>query len=169
MQRGGYAVGLNTDLSENVHPNFVRMGDRVKIRDGVILYGSEKRPLIIGNDVYINARCLLHAGSAPLVIGNRVTLSCGVVIHTDTGPNTSPALQEIYPITAGGVTLEEDVWIGTYVVILPSVRVGHGSVVGAQSVLRSDVPPHSLVVGSPGQVVRTFEEQKARCHVCTPR
>jgi len=169
MKRGGYSCGADVDLSEDVHPNFVRMGSRVRMRGGTILFGSEARPIAIGDDVYINARCVLHGGAAQLTIGNRVTLAIGVAIHTDSGPNTSPLLQKDFPITAKDVTIEDDVWIGDYAVILPGVTIGHGSVVGAGTVVRTSVPPHTVVVGNPQQVLRVLEKTKHECYACTLR
>lgn len=156
MKRIGYTCGVECDFSENVHPNGVKMGDRVRIRDGAIMYGSAEHPLLIGDDVYINARCLFHGGSAQIKIGSRVTFACGVVIHSDSGPNTSPLLQERYPITSGPVTIEDDVWIGTYAVILPGVTIGRGSVIAAHTLVTEDVPPNSLVGGIPARILKTL-------------
>ncbi len=155
MKRGGYKTGSDVDLAEDVHPNFAKLGDRVRIRSGTILFGSQKYPLIIGNDVYINAKCVIHGGSARIKIGNRVTLAVGVIIHSDSGPNTSPMLQKTYPIVAKPVTIGDDVWIGDYAVIMPGVKIGKGSVVGAYSLVKTDVPPCTVVAGQPAQVIRT--------------
>lgn len=154
MKRGGYKAGNDVDLSEDVHPNFAKLGDRVRIRPGTILFGSEQYILTIGDDVYINARCVIHGGSARIKIGNRVTLAVGVVIHSDSGPNTSPLLQKSYPIVAKPVTIEDDVWIGDYAVILPGVRIGKGSVVGANSVVKRDVAPGTVVAGQPARLIK---------------
>jgi acetyltransferase-like isoleucine patch superfamily enzyme len=156
MHRGGYICGSDVDLSEDVHPNEVKMGSRIKIRTGTILFGSKGRELEMGDDVYINARCVLHGGSAKLKIGNRVTMAIGVCVHTDSGPNTSELLQKSYPITAADVTIEDDVWIGDYAVILPGVTIGKGSVVGAHAVVKENVPPNSVVAGQPARVVKTL-------------
>ena len=108
-----------------MHPNHVAMGSRVKIRAGTILFGSAVAPIRIGDDVYINAKCVLHGG-ALLTIGDRVTLAIGVLVHTDSGPNTSPLLRASYPIVASPVTIGDDVWIGDYAVVLPGVTIGKG-------------------------------------------
>jgi len=47
-----------------------------------------------------------------------------------------------------------DVWIGTEALFMPGVTVGHGSIIGARTVVTKDVPPYSVVVGSPGKVVK---------------
>lgn len=144
---------MDVDLSEDVHPNHVAMGSRVKIRAGTILFGSAVAPIRIGDDVYINAKCVLHGGGALLTIGDRVTLAIGVLVHTDSGPNTSPLLRASYPIVASPVTIEDDVWIGDYAVVLPGVTIGKGSVVGAFSLVKEDVPPGSVVAGQPARII----------------
>jgi serine O-acetyltransferase len=54
--------------------------------------------------------------------------------------------------------IEERVDIGCGVCILGSVRIGHDSVIGANSVVLKDVPPFSLVVGAPARVVKSLKE-----------
>lgn len=51
------------------------------------------------------------------------------------------------------VVVEEDVWIGTNVTLLSGVRVGRGATVGAGAVVRTNVPPYSIVMGNPAKVV----------------
>ena len=55
------------------------------------------------------------------------------------------------------VTIEDHVWIGSRVVILPGVSIGHHSVIGAGSVVTRNIPANCLAVGSPARVVRRFE------------
>ncbi len=49
--------------------------------------------------------------------------------------------------------IESDVWIGANASILPGVRVGSGSVVGAGAVVTRDIPPGKVVVGVPARVI----------------
>lgn len=51
------------------------------------------------------------------------------------------------------IIIEEDVWIGNHVILLSGVKVGRGSEVGAGSVVRTNVPPYSVVIGNPCKVV----------------
>jgi maltose O-acetyltransferase len=64
--------------------------------------------------------------------------------------------REVVPLPAQ-VIIEDHVWIGSRVVILPGVFVGHHSVIGAGSVVT--IPPNCLAVGNPARVVRRFVEQ----------
>lgn len=52
------------------------------------------------------------------------------------------------------VIIEDDVWIGTHVVILPKVKIGRGAVIGAGAVVTSDVAPYSIVGGVPAKLIK---------------
>ncbi|MBQ4013139.1 MAG: acyltransferase [Bacteroidales bacterium] len=56
-------------------------------------------------------------------------------------------------VSKGPVVIEDNVWIGDKATVLPGVRIGAGSIVGANAVVTRDVPPHSLVVGNPGRII----------------
>lgn len=51
------------------------------------------------------------------------------------------------------VVLEEDVWLGSNVVLLNGVKIGRGAVIAAGSVCRNKIPPYAIVVGNPAKVV----------------
>jgi maltose O-acetyltransferase len=57
---------------------------------------------------------------------------------------------------AAPVIIEDHVWIGSRVIILPGISIGHHSVIGAGSVVTKDVPANCLMVGNPAHVVRRF-------------
>jgi hypothetical protein len=52
------------------------------------------------------------------------------------------------------VEIGHDVWIGDGVMIAPAVKIGHGAVVGARSLVLKDVPPYAVVAGSPARILR---------------
>jgi hypothetical protein len=62
-----------------------------------------------------------------------------------------------------GITPDADIYVGTNCFfgygaqVLGNVRIGHGCVIGAGAVVRSDIPPFSLVVGSPARVIKRFD------------
>jgi serine O-acetyltransferase len=50
--------------------------------------------------------------------------------------------------------IEDQVWIGPHAVIIGGVRIGKGSIIGAGTIVTKDIPPHALVVGNPGEVIK---------------
>ncbi len=57
-------------------------------------------------------------------------------------------------ITAQGIVIEDDVWIGAGAIVLDGVTIGRGSVIGAGAVVADDIPPYSIAVGSPAKPIR---------------
>jgi acetyltransferase-like isoleucine patch superfamily enzyme len=55
------------------------------------------------------------------------------------------------------VVIEENVWIGANSVILPGVKIGNNSVIGAGSTVIEDVPPLSVAVGNPAKIIRKYD------------
>jgi acetyltransferase-like isoleucine patch superfamily enzyme len=67
-------------------------------------------------------------------------------------------LESISP--ARPIRLERNVWVGFDCCILPGVTIGEGSVIGARSVVASDIPPFTVAAGNPARVVRAFTKEE---------
>ncbi len=57
------------------------------------------------------------------------------------------------------ITIENDVWLGSGVHIMPGVTIGRGCVIGAGSIVTKDIPPYSLAVGNPCHVIREITDE----------
>lgn len=95
-------------------------------------------------------------------IGDNVLIGQSVRFHSE---NHVFARSDV-PIKAQGVTnqgiyVEDDVWLGSGVILLDGVRVGTGAVVAAGSVVTEDVPAYTVVGGAPARVLKTRQEQAA--------
>ena len=92
----------------------------------------------IGESSNMQDLCCLHVtrDRNPTILGDRVTVGHGVILH--------------------GCSIESHCLIGMGAIVMDRVKVGQGSIVGAGSVLTQglQVPPRSLVLGSPGRVMR---------------
>lgn len=80
-----------------------------------------------------------------ITIGDRTMISPKVTLVTEGHP-VEPS-ERYDAITVAPILIEEDVWIGAAATVLPGVRIGRGSVVGAGAVVARDVPPMSVVTG----------------------
>lgn len=69
------------------------------------------------------------------------------------------ANEDGHPASKGNTTIGNDVWIGYRATVLSGVHIGDGAVVGAGSVIASDVPPYAIVAGNPAKVLRYRFEQ----------
>ncbi|KAK4214668.1 putative maltose O-acetyltransferase [Rhypophila decipiens] len=101
----------------------------------------------IGNNVSIGRNCLIN-DVCEVRIGNNVIISPNVCIYTGTC-STDPRRRAGNSGTqyGKGVIIEDDVWIAANVIILPGVRIGRGSTVGAGSVVTKDVATYSVYMG----------------------
>lgn len=110
----------------------------------------------IGRDVYIADDLLIVeelADRANITIGDRVSIAPRVTLVTSSHPNRS-RIRGFAPVSEGAIVIEEDAWLGAGCVVLPGVRIGRGAVVGANSVVVSDVPPLHVVAGHPARTIR---------------
>jgi len=155
-------VGAHTRLEDSVlvqtgsrrrPAEFVNIGDHCSIRSHAQLYALGGS-ITIGDRCSVNPYCVLY-GTGHLVIGNFVRIAAHTVIVA--------AMHKFdrrdVPIweqgsEAKGITIEDDVWIGTGARILDGVRIGTGAIVAAGAVVVRDVPPFTIVGGVPAKVIR---------------
>ncbi len=111
---------------------------------------------VIGREVYIADDLLIVeelADRGNLTIGDRVSIAPRVTLVTSSHPNHS-RIRGFAPVSQGPIIIEEDAWLGAGCVVLPGVRIGRGAVIGANSVVVSDVPSLHVVAGQPARTVR---------------
>jgi acetyltransferase-like isoleucine patch superfamily enzyme len=89
-------------------------------------------------------------------IGDRVLLGANVFVLDNDFHPLDPERRRENPADADSrpIAIENDVFVGMNSVVLKGVRIGQGSVVGANSVVSRDVAPNTLVAGNPAQVIR---------------
>ncbi|MER7486065.1 sugar O-acetyltransferase [Streptomyces sp. NPDC126497] len=122
-----------------------------------VAYG---RHVHLGDDVYANFGLTL-VDDVEVLVGDRVMFAPHVTVST-TGHPVHPELRRDGSQFSAAVRIEDDVWIGAGAVLLPGVTVGRGSVVGAGSVVTADVPPMTVVAGTPARVLRPITDADRR-------
>ncbi len=157
-------------------------GERSRIGRGCQLNGTHAivigRDCVIGEHSWLNVNSMdpktsrIEIGDSSL-IGRRNFISSGSFIrlgpYTLTGPDCHLACSDhrivdvtVPYITTGSsidasITLGVNCWLGSSVIVLGQVTIGHGSVIGAGAVVLKDVPPFSLVVGNPARLIKRFD------------
>ena len=132
------------------------------IAPDAIVIGS----VVLGNDASIWFGCVVRGDDDVITIGENSQLQDGCVVHVDPG----------FPITLGkgvsvghmtmlhGCTIGDGSLIGIKSVILNGAKIGRNCLIGANSLVgeRKEIPDGSLVLGSPGKVVRSLTEEEIR-------
>jgi len=136
------------------HPENVLLGRNVYVGHYSILKGYYKNRLEIGDETWIGQQCFFHAAGG-LHIGRKVGIGPGVKILTSNHAE-APRSQAIFdaPLVFAAVVIEDGADIGIGAILLPGVTIGTGAQVGAGAVVTHDVPPYTIVAGSPARVLR---------------
>ena len=165
--RLGRGVYLDQGVYLHACPNGIEIGDGTLIMHHAELhvYNFRNMPhsgIWVGRNSLIGEYNVIR-GQGGVTIGDRVYFAPLVQVlavnHVYDDPNR-PFIEQ--GITAQGIVIEDDVWVGAGAIITDGVRVGHGAVIGAGAVVTRDVPPHTLVAGVPARVVRDLREEPVR-------
>nr|WP_321244016.1 DapH/DapD/GlmU-related protein [uncultured Psychroserpens sp.] len=131
--------------------------------DAFPLSEEEGLCITIGKDVQIND--YVHIASVSSVtIGDHVLMASKIYIsdhdhgfYGQEGKHDSPMIPpNERKLSNSPVIIEDNVWIGQSVSILKGVKIGFGSIIGSNSVVTKEIPPHSIAVGIPAKVVKTY-------------
>lgn len=154
-------IGENVIFERGVlvfHPENISIGNNVYIGHNTILKGYFKNEMVIGEHTWIGQGCFLHSGGG-IEIGKAVGIGPMVKIITSVHREDDPSKPLIFcDLEFGKVVIEDECDIGVGSIILPGVKIGEGSIVGAGSVVDKDVAPYSVVVGVPAKGLRRRNE-----------
>ncbi len=114
-------------------------------------YGSH---IAIGAGTFVNFGCVM-LDVAPIRIGGHCQIATGVHIVTATHP-IDPEPRRAGWESAEPVTLGDNVWLGSAVVVCPGVTIGDDTVVGAGAVVTRDLPAGVVAAGVPARVLRAI-------------
>jgi lipopolysaccharide O-acetyltransferase len=155
IQIGSFSAGTRIRIDAIHHYNDQIIHPKIEIG----------RKVIANNDIHI-------ACTGNIIIEDNVLLGSNIYITDhDHGIYSSDTEEQSSPITnptqrklttEGFVHIEENVFIGEYVTILKNVRIGKGSIIGANSLVSKDIPEFSIATGNPARVIKyySFKENK---------
>lgn len=129
------------------------------VRHGIVLAASFLKIIFlrfmgikIGKKTYISINAHLDVRRGKISIGNHVDIARGACVLSHTGYQEVKEGQE--------TVIEDNVRIFVNSVILPGVRVGKNSIIGAGAVVMKDVPPNVVVLGNPARVVKHLGDEE---------
>jgi acetyltransferase-like isoleucine patch superfamily enzyme len=163
--RLGHGAYLDQGVYLHACPDGVEIGPGTLVMHGAVLhvYNFRSMPhsgIRIGRDSLIGEYTVIR-GQGGVTIGDRVYTSPFVQIiavnHVFDDPSR-PFVEQ--GITAQGIAIEDDTWIGSGAVVTDGVHVGKGSVIAAGAVVTQDVPAHTVVGGVPAKVIREIDGQR---------
>lgn len=156
--------------------NYMTIGAR--FRAGIFLrleavarYGPQNFSprIVIKDNVEVND--FVHIGASNYIeIGNNVLMASKVYISDhnhgtysgddQSDPEVAPSQRLLD--SGSSVIIEDNVWLGEFVSVLPGVTIGKGSIIGANSVVTKDIPPYSIALGAPARVVKQYNPASRR-------
>ncbi len=159
-------LGQGSYLDQGVYlhacPNGIEIGANTLVMHGAVLHVYNFRNLPhsgikIGRDSLVGEYTVIR-GQGGVQIGDRVYTSPFTQIiavnHVFDDPDR-PFIEQ--GITAEGIVIEDDVWLGAGAIITDGVRVGKGAVIAAGAVVTKDVPPHTVVGGVPARQIKVID------------
>jgi acetyltransferase-like isoleucine patch superfamily enzyme len=158
----GHGAYLDEGVYLHACPPGIEIGPGTIVMHGAILHVYNFRNLPhsgirIGRDSLIGEYSVIR-GQGGVQIGERVYTSPFTQIiavnHVFDDPNR-PFVEQ--GITAEGIVIEDDVWLGAGAIITDGVKVGRGAVVAAGAVVTKDVAPYTVVGGVPAKPLKTID------------
>jgi acetyltransferase-like isoleucine patch superfamily enzyme len=162
----GHGVYLDQRAYLHATPQGIQIGDRTLIMHGAVLHVYNFRDIPhskihIGKDSLVGEYSVIR-GQGGVEIGDRVYTSPHTQIiavdHVFDDPS-KPFVEQ--GISAKGIVIEDDVWLGSGAIVTDGVRIGKGAVVAAGAVVTQDVPPHTVVAGVPARVIKQITGESA--------
>src|SRR5919206_1790002 len=146
------------NVLEMLREGRLEVGEHALLEPGVWLAAEAPARIRIGGGSFLNLG--VQVAAAGLVeIGEHCMLAHGCFVsganHRFDDPDTPVPWQGF--TSKGPTRLGDNVWLGAHVVVTSGVAIGERCVVGANSVVTSDLPPYSIAAGSPARVLRAIE------------
>ncbi|MFI3246752.1 MAG: acyltransferase [Ferrimonas sp.] len=154
---GGQGLYLYSGLPQKLGPVDIVMGQHCRMSGVSTISGRHGSCLWIGNNVDIGWQNAIAVGTQ-ITLGNNVRLAPKVLLAGYPGHPLDPQARAQgapeKPQQARAITLEDDVWLATGVVVLAGVTIGAGTVVAAGSVVTRSLPAGVLAGGNPARILR---------------
>ncbi len=173
-------VGRNVVFGVNVtirHPHKIQIADNVVIDDQCCLdaKGTDNQGIVIGEGVFIGRNTILSCKNGDIVIEDKANLGFNCEIFSASRVRIGKSIlmaaytylvggDHLYdrvdiPVleqgrTARGIDVDDNVWLGTHVVVTDGSKIGRDAIIGAGAVVVGEIPEFAIATGIPAKVVR---------------
>jgi acetyltransferase-like isoleucine patch superfamily enzyme len=107
--------------------------------------------------VHITAMESVKIGDNVLLASKIYISDCAHGSYSGDKNDSHPAIApDKRPLYSKPVLIEDNVWLGEFVSVLPGVTIGKGTIVGANSVVSKNLPPYIIAVGTPAKPIKKF-------------
>jgi len=135
-----------------VTTNKLKLGSNVTIYPGAYFWGNE---ILIGNNVDIGIGTIIHSTNGVYIGDNTVIAGQCYVIDSNHGTKKGELIREQQSIASkDGIYIGKDVWIGAQCTILKGARINDHAVIGANSMVNSEIPANAIAAGSPARIIK---------------
>ena len=174
------AVGRNVVFGANVtirHPHKITIADNVVVDDNCCLdaKGTDNKGITIGEGVFVGRNTILSCKNGEIVIDDHANLGFNCEVFSASRVRVGKSVliaaytylvggDHLYdridiPVleqgrTARGIDVDDNVWLGTHVVITDGSHVGRDAIIGAGAVVVGEIPAFAIATGIPARVVR---------------
>ena len=116
--------------------------------------------LHIGKNLHATRNLVIQC-AGDISIGDDVLIASNVfIVDFNHGINPMSDSYLDNPLDVSRVKIENGVWIGNSVIILPGVTIGKKAIIGAGSVVTKSIPEYSIAVGNPAKVIKQYDRKK---------
>ncbi len=173
-------VGRNVVFGANVtirHPHKITIADNVVVDDNCCLdaKGTDNKGITIGEGVFVGRNTILSCKNGEIVIDDHANLGFNCEVFSASRVRVGKSVliaaytylvggDHLYdridiPVleqgrTARGIDVDDNVWLGTHVVITDGSHVGRDAIIGAGAVVVGEIPAFAIATGIPARVVR---------------
>ena len=173
-------VGRNVVFGANVtirHPHKITIADNVVVDDNCCLdaKGTDNKGITIGEGVFVGRNTILSCKNGEIVIDDHANLGFNCEVFSASRVRVGKSVliaaytylvggDHLYdridmPVleqgrTARGIDVDDNVWLGTHVVITDGSHVGRDAIIGAGAVVVGEIPEFAIATGIPARVVR---------------
>jgi acetyltransferase-like isoleucine patch superfamily enzyme len=179
-------TGKNVIFGRNLtirHPKKISVGNNVVFDDNCVIdaKGNANNGIVIGDNVFVSRNTIISCKEGDIEIGSDSNIGTNCLIHSETSVKIgSYVLMAAYcyivaggshdfsktdipsilqpSVSKGGISIQDDVWLGADVKVLDGSIIGKGTIIGSGAVVNSELPSYSIAFGMPAKVARKRQD-----------